>query len=246
MATVGFIKFRYGDTPEQLIDTMNKNFAKIEYILANGKLNGTNLDVDYLNSLEVDVARITGELIVGENVSIGETLGPIETAIEEKKRVFTNTPTPPYDIGDIWLPSSGNTGVMKVCQIAKTTLQAYSASDWRECLSYTEPTGVTTIIDGTVTTDFVNALNIVAGSVSADNISGGTISGVTINVSTDMKIGNKLILKDTNFLSGIQWGTNLTRPEIFIDPMSRAMTIKAVEGGIYFMGDVHGVVAEFA
>jgi hypothetical protein len=64
--------------------------------------------------------------------------------------------------------------------------------------------GVTTIIGGVVTTDYVNALNVTAGSVAAENITGTTITGKTIsgctinggsiNVETDMYIGNSLRL----------------------------------------------------
>ena len=43
-----------------------------------------------------------------------------------KKRVFTTTPTVPYDIGDLWV--SGST--VKYATIAKATGQSYAESDW--------------------------------------------------------------------------------------------------------------------
>lgn len=46
---------------------------------------------------------------------------------------------------------------------------------------YQTATGVTTIVNGVVTTDYVNALGIKAGSVDAENISGTTISGKTLS-----------------------------------------------------------------
>lgn len=45
---------------------------------------------------------------------------------------------------------------------------------------YQTETGVTTIVGGVVTTDYVNALGITAGSVAAENITGTTISGKSI------------------------------------------------------------------
>lgn len=50
---------------------------------------------------------------------------------------------------------------------------------------------VTTIIGGTVTTSFVNALNIVAGSVAAENISGTVITGKTIQTKADPGTGDR-------------------------------------------------------
>lgn len=47
-----------------------------------------------------------------------------------------------------------------------------------------DSSGVTTIIGNTVTTGFVNALAVVAGSVAAENITGTTITGKTIVGST--------------------------------------------------------------
>lgn len=45
---------------------------------------------------------------------------------------------------------------------------------------YQTETGVTTIVGGVVTTDYVNALNVTAGSVAAENITGTTITGKSI------------------------------------------------------------------
>lgn len=55
---------------------------------------------------------------------------------------------------------------------------------------YQTETGVTTIVGGVVTTDYVNALNITAGSVAAENITGTTITGKSI-MGGYLLIGNK-------------------------------------------------------
>ena len=46
---------------------------------------------------------------------------------DNKRRVFTRTPSTPYDVGDLWVEGSG--GDMKVCTTAKPS-GAYQASDW--------------------------------------------------------------------------------------------------------------------
>ena len=56
---------------------------------------------------------------------------------------------------------------------------------------YQTKTGVTTIVNGVVTTDYVNALNITAGKVAAENIIGTTITGKSI-VGGRLLIGNKI------------------------------------------------------
>lgn len=158
-----------------------------------------------------------------------------------KRRVFTTTPVPPYDIGDLWLPE--NVGELKTCQVARTT-GLYTATDWRYCLSYTTPTGVVTIIDGEITADRINALNIVAGSISANDITAGTISGVDIDVSSDVYIGDHLIIDDTNNGAGIRWGTSSYHPEIYFNPASDALIINAVNGGIVLNGGGHDILCD--
>jgi hypothetical protein len=55
-----------------------------------------------------------------------------------KRRVFTSTPTPPYDAGDLW--AQGSTGDILVCSTAKTGAQSYAASDWTAAGKYTDDT----------------------------------------------------------------------------------------------------------
>jgi hypothetical protein len=62
--------------------------------------------------------------------------------------------------------------------------------------------GVTSIIGGTVTTSFVNALSVVAGSVAAENITGTTITGKTLRSNPPgndrLEISNGVWFKDSN------------------------------------------------
>lgn len=55
-----------------------------------------------------------------------------------KRRVFTTTPIPPYDPGDLW--SQGSTGDLMKCKTAKIGGQIYSASDWEKASKYTDDT----------------------------------------------------------------------------------------------------------
>ena len=53
-----------------------------------------------------------------------------ETLAKSKRRVFTSTPTVPYDIGDLWVTKLDGTGEIKTCKTAKTSSQSYASSDW--------------------------------------------------------------------------------------------------------------------
>lgn len=57
---------------------------------------------------------------------------------DNKRRVFVTTPTPPYDVGDLWVQGSG--GDIKRCQTAKTSSQSYAAADWVLASKYTDDT----------------------------------------------------------------------------------------------------------
>lgn len=60
-----------------------------------------------------------------------------------KKRIFVTTPTPPYDVGDLWV--QGSTGDILRCQTPKIDSQAYSEADWVKASKYTDDTAVTNL-----------------------------------------------------------------------------------------------------
>lgn len=64
----------------------------------------------------------------------------------EKRRVFfgTNNPTPPYDVGDVWM--QGEDGDIKVCKVAKTESQSFATTDWALASKYTDDTLASTAI----------------------------------------------------------------------------------------------------
>lgn len=56
---------------------------------------------------------------------------------DNKRRVFVSTPTPPYDIGDLWV--QGDSGDIMRCTVAKTS-GSYSVDDWVKASKYTDDT----------------------------------------------------------------------------------------------------------
>lgn len=76
---------------------------------------------------------------------------------------------------------------------------------------------------------------VTTGTLSADKINGGTISGVTIDVTTDISVGEKIIIDPSSFTSGIYWGSGIGVPQIFADPESDRMDLQT-SGPIYANG----------
>ena len=61
-----------------------------------------------------------------------------QTTANNKRRVFVTTPTPPYDVGDLWV--GGSNGDIKRCATAKADGQSYAAGDWVLASKYTDDT----------------------------------------------------------------------------------------------------------
>lgn len=66
-----------------------------------------------------------------------------QTTANSKKRVFVTTPTPPYDVGDLW--TQGSTGDIMRCQTAKSSSQSYADADWVKASKYTDDSAVTNL-----------------------------------------------------------------------------------------------------
>ena len=60
-----------------------------------------------------------------------------------KRRVFTTTPTPPYDKDDLW--SGGSSGDLKISTTTRAVGSSYVAGDWVLATKYTDDTAVTSL-----------------------------------------------------------------------------------------------------
>ena len=65
---------------------------------------------------------------------------------DSKRRVFYNTPTVPYDAGDLWVQGSG--GDILRCAQAKTIAGSYDRNDWVLASKYTDNSALNTWIEG--------------------------------------------------------------------------------------------------
>lgn len=80
-----------------------------------------------------------------------------------KRRVFTDTPTVPYDKGDLWV--QGATGGILVANASRTKEEKYTASDWVKASNYTGDENLNEFIDSIYTPAINNILKQLDGVV---------------------------------------------------------------------------------
>lgn len=136
---------------------------------------------------------------------------------DEKRRVFTTTPTTPYDVGDLWVDTQ--TGEIMYCITAKTAEQAYSAADWSQAGDY--------VTDGSLTqADIFNRLTNNGQTqgiylqnnklyINATYIQSGTLSGIRVEAGSGLiggwTIDSQRIYKERT-IDGVTYRASLYAP----------------------------------
>lgn len=70
--------------------------------------------------------------------------------IDQKKRIFVNTPATPYEAGDLW--SQGPNGDLMVCRTARPS-GAFVSGDWIKAGKYTDDSNLESFIEDTYNTE---------------------------------------------------------------------------------------------
>lgn len=81
---------------------------------------------------------------------------------KDKNRIFTTTPYPPYEVGDLWV--QGDTGEIMRCKTARAS-GSYTSSDWEKASKYTDDSGLTNFINGDYATDKSSILTQIDGKI---------------------------------------------------------------------------------
>lgn len=127
--------------------------------------------------------------------------------IDGKAQVFVTTPTPPYNIGDLWV--QGITGDIMRCKTARQS-GAYVSTDWELASKYTDDTAVddldtaldqegvfNRLTNGGTTQGiylsggkiYINATYIGSGTISASRIAAGSITASKLSISDLYALG---------------------------------------------------------
>jgi len=66
--------------------------------------------------------------------------------LDGNRRIFTESPSPPYDLGDLW-STNGASGDLLICTTKKSLGGSFSSSDWTKASKYTDDTLAQSILD---------------------------------------------------------------------------------------------------
>ena len=108
---------------------------------------------------------------------------------DNKRRVFVAQPTPPYDIGDLWV--EGANGDIKRCKTKKAS-GSYSASDWVLASKYTDDSAFTAFRDGTYASFVTSTNQGIAAKTTTFYQNGQPTSATSGDLWIDTDDGNKL------------------------------------------------------
>jgi len=82
----------------------------------------------------------------------------------EKRRIFTSTPIPPYEVGDLWV--QGVSGDIMRCKTSRLS-GAYTASDWEKASKYTSDASLNSFINGTYSDAITELTNQIDGKIES-------------------------------------------------------------------------------
>ena len=80
----------------------------------------------------------------------------------EKRRIFTSTPYPPYEVGDLWV--QGSSGDIMRCKTSRAS-GSYTSSDWEKASKYTDNTALNNFINGPYKDTITNITTQIDGKI---------------------------------------------------------------------------------
>lgn len=80
----------------------------------------------------------------------------------EKRRIFTSTPYPPYEVGDLWV--QGSSGDIMRCKTSRVS-GSYTSSDWEKASKYTDNTALNNFINGSYKDTITNITTQIDGKI---------------------------------------------------------------------------------
>ena len=124
----------------------------------------------------------------------GDVPESVWNEINGKAQIFTDTPKPPYNVGDLWFV--GNSGDILTCVTARKESEQYNSTDWTKQNKYTDDTTANGVkqdllnlssvlgYNGTkITGTYIYSPHIIGGELSI-----GDASGVHASISTSGKL----------------------------------------------------------
>lgn len=123
---------------------------------------------------------------------------------DSKRRVFTSTPRPPYDVGDQWITYGTTGGSMFICKTSRSAGSSYNPSDWQK--ADIDGNTLVTIDRGIVTAYGFLTFGSTAGMRADGPIRlwcGGTKDNPTFQVSNAGEVMAKTAIRLQNNMAGL-------------------------------------------
>lgn len=123
---------------------------------------------------------------------------------DSKRRVFTSTPRPPYDVGDQWITYGTTGGSMFICKTSRSGGASYNPSDWQK--ADIDGNTQVTIDRGIVTAYGFLTFGSTAGMRADGTIRlwcGGTKDNPTFQVSNAGEVMAKTSIRLQNNMAGL-------------------------------------------
>lgn len=123
---------------------------------------------------------------------------------DSKRRVFTSTPRPPYDVGDQWITYGTTGGSMFICKTSRSAGSSYNPSDWQK--ADIDGNTQVTIDRGIVTAYGFLTFGSTAGMRADGSIRlwcGGTKDNPTFQVSNAGEVMAKTAIRLQNNMAGL-------------------------------------------
>lgn len=123
---------------------------------------------------------------------------------DSKRRVFTSTPRPPYDVGDQWITYGTAGSSMFICKTSRSAGSSYNPSDWQK--ADIDGNTQVTIDRGIVTASGFLTFGSTAGMRADGTIRlwcGGTKDNPTFQVSNAGEVMAKTAIRLQNNMAGL-------------------------------------------
>ena len=140
-------------------------------------------------------------------VAAYEAASNAQDTADGKRRVFVDTPYPPYDIGDLWVNGTD----LRRCATAKASGQSYNVNDWVVAVAYDN---TKTVIDGGLVT---------SGTIQVAGDNQSILAGIT---------GNGTSSDSIRFWAGASYENRKTAPFRVRQDGGVVMTKADIEGKV--------------
>lgn len=199
----GSVQYQYRDAYSALYAYLD-NLTTAAYTVFSGDLSEESSPAMLYNGAD---SQITGATFTGLWSAYYAAAAALRQAIQSKGvKVFvttgSDTPTPPYKAGDLWVHTDSGKSVIRICVSGRTS-GSFDSSDWVENTIYTDPRNVLAALAEEVFNE-VGSSTTITSPVTVSLGSDSGVSGTTGDYSTWLTVLRAMLGDTTSFT--IAWG----------------------------------------